>query len=150
LCEAERLLERARLALRDVGPWFLSLVEYLAGTLAVRRGNPDDAIAEARRTLVRVRKLKDKFAFVHALIPLALAAALKGDQTRVARILGAQDVVTESTGLAIVDRPARVLREDVERDARARLGPDKWVRAYAAGRQTSIESLIKDIDDSWP
>jgi hypothetical protein len=29
-----------------------------------------------------------------------------------------------------------------------RLGPDRWERAYAAGRVTSIESLIKDIDRS--
>jgi hypothetical protein len=34
----------------------------------------------------------------------------------------------------------------VEREVRARLGPDRWARAYAAGRVTSIDSLIKDID----
>jgi len=149
LGEAERLLDEARLALRDVGPWFLSLVEYLAASLAVRRGNPDDAIAEVRETLVRVRELKDKFAFVHALVPLALAVARKGDDTRVARILGAQDAVAESTGVAIVDRSARELREEVERGARARLGPGQWARAYAAGRKTSIESLINEIEGSW-
>jgi hypothetical protein len=29
---------------------------------------------------------------------------------------------------------------------RARLGPDRWARAYAAGRVTSIDSLMIDID----
>jgi predicted ATPase/DNA-binding XRE family transcriptional regulator len=150
LGEAERLLDRARSRLRDVGPWFLSLVEYLAAILAVRRGRPDDAVAEVRETLIRVRVLKDRFALVHALVALAFAAAGKTDHTRVARVLGAQDAVAESTGLVVVDRSARELRERVEREARARLGPAGWARAYAAGRKTSIESLIADIDGSWP
>jgi hypothetical protein len=29
---------------------------------------------------------------------------------------------------------------------RARLGPDRWGRAYAAGRVTSIDVLLKDIE----
>jgi hypothetical protein len=28
-----------------------------------------------------------------------------------------------------------------------RLGPDRWAMAYAAGRKTSIDGLLKDIDD---
>jgi transcriptional regulator with XRE-family HTH domain len=31
-------------------------------------------------------------------------------------------------------------------EERARLGPERWARAYAAGRVTSIDSLLKDID----
>ena len=30
---------------------------------------------------------------------------------------------------------------------RARLGPDRWARAYAAGRKMSIDSLLEDIDN---
>ncbi|MGH9242556.1 MAG: hypothetical protein ACRD3G_31285 [Vicinamibacterales bacterium] len=29
---------------------------------------------------------------------------------------------------------------------RERLGPERWARGYAAGRHTSIDSLLKDID----
>jgi hypothetical protein len=29
---------------------------------------------------------------------------------------------------------------------RARLGPDQWPAAYAAGRTMSIDALLKDID----
>ena len=47
--------------------------------LAVRRGNPDEAIAVVRESLTLFRQLHDKFAFVYALVPLAAAAALKGD-----------------------------------------------------------------------
>jgi hypothetical protein len=38
------------------------------------------------------------------------------------------------------------LQEQSELEARARLGPDRWALAYAAGRRTSIDSLLKDID----
>jgi len=48
--------------------------------------------------------------------------------------------------VTVVDQSVLDLREQVEREARARLSPDRWVRAYAAGRVTSIDSLIKDID----
>ena len=39
-----------------------------------------------------------------------------------------------------------VLRETAERGARARLGIDRWQRAYAVGRAASIDALIDDID----
>ena len=64
-----------------------------------------------------------------------------------ARILGARDAVTERTGATVVDKWVHDLGEQAEREVRARLGPDRWARAYAAGRVTSIDSLIKDIDN---
>jgi hypothetical protein len=39
------------------------------------------------------------------------------------------------------------LRKHAEREARARLSPDAWATAYAAGRTSSIDALLKDIDD---
>jgi hypothetical protein len=84
---------------------------------------------------------------MYALVPLAAAAVLKGDDAWAARILGAQEVVTERTGATIIDKSAGDLKQQVEREVRARLGPDRWPRAYAAGRVTSIDSLIKDIDN---
>jgi hypothetical protein len=90
--------------------------------------------------------LHDKFAFTYALVPLATAAVLKGDATWAARILGARDAVTESTGVTVVDRSVHDLQEKVEREVRDRLGPDRWARAHAAGRTASIDALINDID----
>jgi hypothetical protein len=92
------------------------------------------------------RALHDKFAFVYALVPLAAAAVLKGDDAWAARILGARDAVTERTGTTVADKSVHDLRERAEREARTRLGPDRWARAYAAGRVTSIDSLMKEID----
>ena len=144
--QAERLLEEAASALRHAGPWFLSLGRYMRAVLAVRRGNPDQAIALMRESLTRIRELYDKFAFVYTLVPLAAAVALNGDHVWTARILGARDSVIESTGITIVDPSVRDLREEAEREARARLGPDRWAQAYAAGRVTSIDALIQDVD----
>jgi tetratricopeptide (TPR) repeat protein len=146
--QAERLLVEATSALRQAGPWFLTPVMYLRATLAVRHGNPDEAIALVRENLTNIRRLQDKFSFVYAMVPLAAAAVIKGDETWAARILGAGDSVTERTGAMVVDKSVQDIREQTEREMRARLGPDRWARAYAAGRRTSIDSLIKDIDSA--
>ena len=144
--QAERLLDEATLALRNDGPWFLSLIRYLRGILALRRGQADEAIAVMRESLTLIRDLRDKFGFVYALVPLAAAAALKGDDAWAARILGARDAVTARTGATIVDKSVDDLRQQAERDARARLGADQWARSYAAGRGMSVDTLLKDID----
>jgi predicted ATPase/DNA-binding XRE family transcriptional regulator len=144
--QAERLLDEATSTLRHAGPWFLQLGLYIRAILAVRRGNPDQAIALVHESLTRIRQLHDKFAFVYALVPLAAAAVLKSDDAWAARILGARDAVTERTGATVVDKSVDDLREQAERDARTRLGPDRWATAYAAGRHTSIDALLKDID----
>jgi tetratricopeptide (TPR) repeat protein len=140
VADAERLLEEATSVLRQAGPWFLMPVFYLRAIRAVRRGDPDDAIALVRENLDQIRALHDKFAFVYALIPLAAAAAQKGDDAWAARILGARDAVIERTGITVADAPVRDLREHAERESRTRLGPDKWARAYATGRRASIDS----------
>ncbi|HZL95693.1 MAG TPA: hypothetical protein VFB99_18700 [Vicinamibacterales bacterium] len=83
---------------------------------------------------------------MYALVPLAAAAVLERDDAWAARILGARDAVTERTGATVVDKSVNELRERAEAEARARLGPDQWARAYAAGRVISVDSLIKDIN----
>jgi predicted ATPase/DNA-binding XRE family transcriptional regulator len=144
--EAEGLLEQATSVLRHAGPWFLTWALYVRAILAVRRGHADGAIALARESLTRIRDLHDKFAFVYALVPLAAAASLKGDHKWVARILGARDAVTQRTGVTVSDKSVQDLRDQAEREARARLGPDEWALAYTAGRASSIDALLKDID----
>jgi hypothetical protein len=80
------------------------------------------------------------------MVPLAAAAVLKDDDLWAARIFGARDAVTERTGAMIADRWVHALGEQIEGEVRARLSPDRWARAHAAGRVTSIETFIKDID----
>jgi tetratricopeptide (TPR) repeat protein len=142
----ERLLDEATVALREAGPWFLMLTLYVRAVLAVRQGSLDEALEWVRQSLTRIRDLNDKFAFVYALVPLAAVAALKGDDAWAARILGARDAVTERTGAAIVDKSVHDLTEQAGREVRARLGPDRWAQAYAVGRRSSIDALLKDVN----
>jgi len=148
--EAERLLDEAASALRQAGPWFSSLGLYLRAILAVRRGNPDRAIALVRVSLTRIRELHDRFAFIYVLVPLAIAAGLKADHAWTARILGLRAALIERTGVAVIDEPVHDLHEQAEREARARLGPDRWAAAYAAGRRSSIDALLNEIDAVLP
>jgi hypothetical protein len=116
--------------------------------MAVRSGNADEAIALMRESLMAIRELQDRFAFVYALVPLAAAAVLKGDDAWAARILGARDAVTERTGATVVDQSVHDLREHAEREVRQRLGPDRWTEAYEAGRRISIDALLTDVDSA--
>jgi len=143
--EAERLLDEATSVLRQC-PWHLALVSYRRALLAVRRGNPSEAIALASESLAFFRQLHDRYAIVYAMVPLAAAAALQGDDLWAARILGARAAVIERTGATVVDQWAHGLVEQAEREVRARLGPNRWARAYASGRSASLDSLMKDID----
>ena len=143
---AERLLNDAALILHEGPPWFLARALLVRAILAVRRGAANEAIVLVRQSFTHIRDLQDKYAFVHATVPLAAAAALKGDYAWAARIIGARNIVAERAGLRIVIKPAQVLSEEVEHEVRERLGPERWNRAYAAGRQASIDALLHDID----
>jgi predicted ATPase/DNA-binding XRE family transcriptional regulator len=144
--QAERLLDEATSVLQSAGPWFMTWALYVRAIRAVRCGNPDDAIALVRESLTRIRALHDKFALVYALVPLAAAAALKGDDAWVARIQGTQDAITERTGVTVSDKSVQDLREQAEHETKIRLGPDRWAVAYGAGRTSSIDALLKDIE----
>ena len=148
LADAQRLLEEATSVLRPGAPWFLSWTLYLRALVAVRRGRPDEAIALVRECLTYIGELRDKFAFVYAMVPLAAAAVLKGEDVWAARILGAADSASERTGATVSDRAVQELREHAEQAARVRLGANRWARSYAAGRTASIDALIGDIDSA--
>jgi tetratricopeptide (TPR) repeat protein len=146
--EAERLTIEAAAALRGAGPWFRALGLYVRAVLAIRIGKADEAVALVREAVVLIRQLHDKFAFVYVMVPLAAAAILKRDDAWAARILGARDAVAERTGLTIVDAAAHDLLRMVEREGPARLGAERWRRAYASGRTASIDSLLNDIESA--
>ena len=144
--QAERLLDEAMPLLRQAGPWFLTWALYLRAIVAVRRGNADEAITLVRESLTFIRDLQDKYAFAYTLVPLVATAVLKGDDAWAARILGARDAVSERTGATVVLKLVHDLQVQSQREVCARLGPDRWAAAYAAGRRTSFDALLKDID----
>ena len=143
---AAHLLDEATSVLQSAGPWFMTWSLYVRAIREVRCGNPDDAIALIRESLTRIRLLHDKFALVYALVPLAAAAVLKGDDAWVGRIQGTRDAITERTGVTVSDKSVMDLRKQAEQETQIRLGPDRWAVAYTAGRTSSIDALLKDID----
>jgi predicted ATPase/DNA-binding XRE family transcriptional regulator len=144
--EADRLANEAISQLTSSGQWFLSLSLYIRILLALRRGNANEVIGLMRNSLIRARESQDTIAIVYGLVPLAAAAALKGDHGWVARILGARQAICDRTGAILVDPLMHELHERVAREARARLGPDRWNQAHAAGSKSSIDSMLKEID----
>ena len=144
--EAERLVDKAASELSGACPWFGTLALYIRAIVAVRHRKPDAAIGFVRESLALIRRVHDKFAFVHIMVPLAAAAILKGDDALAARILGARDAVAERSGARVADSLAHYLLELVEREGRPRLGADRWAQAYASGRRASIDSLLSDIE----
>ena len=145
--EADRVLSESADHASKAGPWFSGIALYVRAVLAIRQGKPHEAMARVRENLTHIRLLNDKFALVYALVPLAAAAELTGDDAWAARILGARDGVTERTGAMAVDESVRDLRQRVERDSRARLGGRRWTREYEIGRNTSVDALLTQIDD---
>ena len=144
--QAERLLDEAASELQHTGPWFLTLSLNVRALLAVRRRQPEHAVALVRESVTLLRDLQDKISFVHGMAILAAAAALTGDEAWVARILGAQDAVTERTGARVGDKAVDDLRRQAEHEARTRLGSNRWAHAYATGRTMTIDALLKDMD----
>jgi len=114
--------------------------------LAVRRSDPDRTIASVREMLTRMGTLQDK-TFFYSLVPLAAAAVLKGEYAWAARIFGAREAISESTGVSVVDPLMVDQQQAAEREARDHLGPDRWAIAYAAGRNVSVDTLLKEIDE---
>jgi predicted ATPase/transcriptional regulator with XRE-family HTH domain len=144
--QAVRVLDEATAALQQAGPWFLAPVRCYRATLALQRGNPDEAIALSRDSLIDIRLLQDKYAYVYALIPLAGAALLKGDARWAARLLGAHDALAERSGFTIAINLLNDLRRRSERDAHKLLGPDRWQQEHAAGSGMSIDQLMNQIE----
>jgi len=146
--KAERFLDEATSVLRQAGPWFLNLPLYIRAIAAVQRGDADGTIALVQESLLCSRQVRDRFAFIYALVPLAAAAGLKGMDAWAARILGARDAMISRTGTTVSSNSIRELRERVEQQARARLGVAEWARAYETGRTASIDSLLEDIENA--
>ena len=148
--EAERWLDEADEIGRATGPWFSMLPLYLRAVIAARRGDADRAIALTRANLVHATAVHERFVVVHALVPFAAAAALKGDDAWAAGILGARESVIEQSGSRVTDPSVIDLCDRAERDVRARMGDASWTRAFEAGRRMTVCALIDEIDVKLP
>ncbi|MEO8257272.1 MAG: helix-turn-helix domain-containing protein [Acidobacteriota bacterium] len=144
--EAARLLDEADAIWPACGPWFRALGWYLRGVLALQGHDARAVLRFTQDSLTGLRAFHDTFAFAYALVPLLGAAGLLGDDRWVARIAGARDVFADRTGSRAVDPLTDAVCAGAEADARARLGPESWAVAYAAGRRLSVEGILDEID----
>jgi ATP/maltotriose-dependent transcriptional regulator MalT len=144
--QAERLLDEADEALRHAGPWFLTRTLTMRAVIAVVRGHTREAFTAIHDCLTHITVLQDKFTYLYALVALAIAADLTSADAWAARIVGARDALIARTGHTVALKLVHDLGTEAERRVRARLDPEQWAKAYAAGRKTSIDALLKDID----
>jgi hypothetical protein len=119
-------------------PW-----QNFRALLAVQAKDAPAALALTSQSLKCVRECRDTLAIAFPLTLLAGAAGLMGDHPWVARIAGAREAVTDRTGGRVVNPMGQDLYERTVRDARRRLGPDKWTRAYGPVVEVSTRSFTK-------
>lgn len=144
--QAERLLEEATSVLRQAGPWFSSLA------LCVRR-HPGGAAA----ILTRRSPWREKASLISAssttsslsCTPWSLSPPRPRSRATTLGRSGSWALGTPSPNAPVppwsTSRCTTSMNNRNERCVHA-LAPDRWVRAYAAGRSASIDSLMKDID----
>ena len=147
--EAEQRIHEAAGALEATGPWFRALDHFLSALLAVQAGDANQALLAVRESLVLLRETQDRFGVMYAFAPLAGAASLLNEDGWVARIVGASDALTERSGVRSVDPMGQKLWDRARLGAQTRLGPEKWARAYEAGRRSSIDLLLKEINRAF-
>ena len=147
--EAEQRIAEAAGALEATGPWFRALGYFLSALLAVQARDATRALLAIRESLVLLRETQDRFGVMYAFAPLAGAASLLREDGWVARIVGASDAMTERSGIRSVDPMGHELWTQARLGAETRLGPEKWARAYEAGRRSSIDLLLKEISRAF-
>jgi predicted ATPase/DNA-binding XRE family transcriptional regulator len=147
LVGADLLLREAQAALREAGSWWSygSTFSYL-GLAALLRGRPDESIGFSLEGIARLERHRDRFDLVFALVYLACACIDKRADPMAARLLGALDAILTATGLGIMDPATRQLLDRYEGVLRARSDPRKLERARAAGRETPVARLCRDLE----
>jgi predicted ATPase/class 3 adenylate cyclase/Tfp pilus assembly protein PilF len=114
------------------------------GEVARKRGDLSRAEALQREALALVREVGDPRRGAEVLELLANTAGAAGRGARAARLLGAAATVRQTLG---VPQPP-LEREDTEQavaTARAALGEDAWMAAFAAGQALSLERAIAEV-----
>lgn len=144
---AERLIREAQAVLREAGSWWSHGITYsYLAQLALLGGRPDDCMRLALEAIARLERHQDRFDRVFCLVYLACACVDKKADLMAARLLGALDAVMNATGLGILDPMTRQMRDRYEGILRARCDPQRLERARAAGRETPLPRLRRDLE----
>jgi hypothetical protein len=103
----------------------------------------------AHESLTLIGKLNDAFALIYCVALAAAAAAIMQTDVHAARFFGAADAAATRTGMTMADPLSHSIRDRWEKPVRDRMSISQWNRAYAAGKEASIDTLIQEIHTLW-
>jgi predicted ATPase/DNA-binding CsgD family transcriptional regulator len=111
------------------------------GSLAQRRGDHRQADTLYREGLALLVELGDRRRTAACLEGLAAAASARGQAQRAARLFGAAEGLRERAGVTLPP-PHRAAHQPHVESARARLDPDTFRAAWAAGRAMPLDEAV--------
>ncbi len=142
---AESLAQESLTIFREIGDrWNVAWALHALGTVEAQRGEMTEARSLYQQSLALTLELGDKFHTPFILEDLAGVLVTLGELARAAQVGGAVEALREETGAspALVDRASY---EQAMATARAQLGEEAFVVAWAWGRATPLEQVITDV-----
>jgi tetratricopeptide (TPR) repeat protein len=139
---ARFMLEQCLLFSRTLGHTWSAIHDLGSlGHLARRQGDYEGCAAYYRESLMMRRERDDRFAIAQSLEDLAGLAGRQERHERSARLLGAAEALCEKLGKSL---PVAVPDEyeTATRRARAALGEEAYLAAWAAGRAMSMDDAV--------
>jgi predicted ATPase/DNA-binding CsgD family transcriptional regulator/class 3 adenylate cyclase len=112
------------------------------GTVALRRGHPEDAAAHYRKSLALSREVNEGWVTQECLLGLAGVACAQGYCRRAAQLFGAAEALRDTLGLRRLVADERD-REQRVAAARAALGDEAFLAAWAEGRAMTLEQATE-------
>ena len=142
--QAAALLAEALEGFRTVGN--MVGMAYATGILGMARfslGDRRQAAALYRESLTLHRDLADPWETAHILEQVASLAAETRDSVRVARLLGAAEMLYIATGTAPVPYE-REIADRARAEASACLEPDEFIAAWQAGQEMPFDEAVAE------
>jgi predicted ATPase/DNA-binding SARP family transcriptional activator len=123
--------------------WALAFAHYVLGFIACLQGALGQAAAHAKKCLAVKQTFNDLLGIAISVELLALLAALSGDSSRAAKLLGAAAAIWPRVGVPLFgSRNFAAPHEQCEQLARQALGDTPFDLAYTAGTRLSIDHAV--------
>jgi DNA-binding NarL/FixJ family response regulator len=123
--------------------WSRSYALWLQAVLRWRTGDPDGALPLLHASIELRQPVDDQTGLAFCVEVIAWCEATNRRWRRAAMLLGAAYAVWKHSGAnTSYDSMHRFAHDEVEREVRARLGPDPFAKAYAEGAQCSPEEAV--------
>lgn len=138
------LYEQSLTRFREVGfTWYIAAALHNTGYLLLRKGDHVQAAERLRESLSLLRGLRDDLGCAKCLIGLACVAAGQGQLVRAAQLLGASEVLFE-TSVHRMDPIDLIERDRSLALVRDHLDPPAFEAAWAEGQAMSLEQAVAE------